>query len=164
MYKPFSYWEKAPSRIIYYYTWFKLQDLQQGSSWLIQDRRPLNTDDGMMECLINEMGLGFLSKPFVRLCLSLCSLSFLKELCTVMKPLLVLLKFHVFEYLYPKHSLNKNRQWNFTISSRQAHAFNANNARKIWIHRNHVEVDPSFSLWESVAQREIFTSHMFWIL
>lgn len=53
MYKPFSYWKKAPSRIIYYYTWFKLQDLQQGSSWLIQDSRSLNTDDGMMECLMN---------------------------------------------------------------------------------------------------------------
>lgn len=53
MYKPFSYWKKAPSRIIYYYTWFKLQDLQQGSSWLIRDSRPLNTDDGMMECLMN---------------------------------------------------------------------------------------------------------------
>ena len=24
MYKPFSYWKKTPSRIIYYYTWFKL--------------------------------------------------------------------------------------------------------------------------------------------
>lgn len=53
MYKPFSYWKKAPSRIIYYYTWFKLQDLQQGSSWLMQDSRSLNTDDGMMECLMN---------------------------------------------------------------------------------------------------------------
>lgn len=53
MYKPFSYWKKAPSRIICYYTWFKLQDLQQGSSWLIQDSRPPNTDVGMMECLMN---------------------------------------------------------------------------------------------------------------